>query len=346
LPDGGPTAIASGYAGPQTRVNALEAIGLLQQYTPTSTSLIGEMFAALGSIETAMAEDMCSGVPLATVVNGLPSAGAQTTTVQLYAHALAQFDSAARYAADSARVLNWAIVGRARVLLDMDSVAAAAQAVAGLPTGYAYQALFSATTNQQNAIAQIGFSFGNFAVSNREGINGLDFVSAGDPRVPIDSSKGVGTDGVTLLYAFVPYLNVAAPMTVASGIEARLIEAEAALKANDVLGWTAKLNGLRADSAETGVRGLPQLTADSTTLASPAMQVDVMFRERAFWLFLTGHRQGDLRRLIRQYGRTQTQVFPTGLYKDTGQQYGTDVTYPIVGDKANPNVAECLDRNP
>ena len=34
-------------------------------------------------------------------------------------------------------------------------------------------------------------------------------------------------------------------MTVASGIEARLIEAEAALKANDINGWLGKLNAAR-----------------------------------------------------------------------------------------------------
>ncbi len=348
LPDGGPASTgSSAYPGPQTRVNALTAIGLLKQYSPTPASRIGELFAAVGSIETVMAEDMCSGVPLATIANGMPVVGAQTTTAQLYADALAQFDSAARYAADSARVLNFVAVGRARALLDVDSVVAAAQAVAGIPTGYAYQALFSATTSQQNPLAFAGFSVGVLAVSNREGINGLDFVSATDPRVPIDSSGGIGADGVTPLYVFLPYLNtLATPVPVATGIEARLIEAEAALRANDVPGWTAKLNALRADSVETGVRGLPQLTADSTTLASPTMQVDVMFRERAFWLFLTGHRQGDLRRLIRQYGRPQAQVFPVGPFKNSGQQYGTDVTYPILGDKTNPNLPECLDRNP
>jgi starch-binding outer membrane protein, SusD/RagB family len=79
---------------------------------------------------------------------------------------------------------------------------------------------------------------------------------------------------------------------------------------------------------------------------TPAARVDTMFNERAFWLFATGHRQGDLRRLIRQYGRTQARVFPTGLYKNTGQQYGTDVTFPITGDNANPSLPECLDRNP
>ncbi len=184
------------------------------------------------------------------------------------------------------------------------------------------------------------------AVSNREGLNGLPFVSASDPRVPIDSSNGLGQDGVTPLYVFVPFGDLSAPITVASGIEARLIEAESALRAGDVAGWAARLNALRADAAETGTSGLPPLTADSTTLAPPQMRIDVMFRERAFWLFATGHRQGDLRRLIRQYGRRADQVFPTGLYKNNGTQYGGDITFPVTGENVNSTAPECLDRNP
>jgi len=48
-----------------------------------------------------------------------------------------------------------------------------------------------------------------------------------------------------------------------------------------------------------GVAELAALTDPGTAEA----RVDLLFRERAFWFFLTGHRQGDLRRLIRQYGR-------------------------------------------
>lgn len=347
IPDGGPTSSPGlTYPGQRTRVNALIGIGLLQQYAPTPRSRIGELFAVAGTAETLMAEQMCSGVPLATIVNGRPVAGSPTTTATLYAHALTQFDSADRYSVDSARILDFSKIVRARTLLDIDSLAAAAQAVSGVPTAYLYQAQFSATTLQANPLAQTGFGYGNAAVSNREGINGLPFVSASDPRIPIDSSKGLGTDGYTMWYAFVPDLSLGAPVTIASGVEARLIEAEAALRAGDVAGWTADLNALRADSMDTGVHGLLPLTPDSTMLASADMRIDVMFRERAFWLFLTSHRQGDLRRLIRQYGRTQDKVFPTGLYKNTGTQYGTDITFPITGENVNSIRPECLNRDP
>lgn len=45
---------------------------------------------------------------------------------------------------------------------------------------------------------------------------------------------------------------------------------------------------------------------------------NLTFCERAFWMFGTGHRLGDLRRLIRQYGRTAETIFPTGAYPKGG----------------------------
>ena len=56
--------------------------------------------------------------------------------------------------------------------------------------------------------------------------------------------------------------------------------------------------------------------------------MDLLFSERAFWMFATGHRLGDMRRLIRQYGRTAEQVFPAAYYLKGGT-YGADVNLPM-----------------
>ena len=63
-------------------------------------------------------------------------------------------------------------------------------------------------------------------------------------------------------------------------------------------------------------------------VATKAAQVDQLFKERAYWLFLTSHRLGDMRRLIRQYNRPANTVFPTGAYFKGGT-YGTDVSSPV-----------------
>ena len=93
------------------------------------------------------------------------------------------------------------------------------------------------------------------------------------------------------------------PVPIASGIEARLIEAEAALQAGDAGTWLAQLNAARATRGDLAPLDDP---ADATA------RTNLMFRERAFWMFGTGHRLGDLRRLIRQYGRHGRNHLPDG----------------------------------
>jgi hypothetical protein len=63
-------------------------------------------------------------------------------------------------------------------------------------------------------------------------------------------------------------------------------------------------------------------------------QQDQLFKERAYWLFLTSHRLGDLRRLVRQYNRTAGAVFPHGAYFKGGN-YGTDINTPIPQQEQN-----------
>lgn len=78
---------------------------------------------------------------------------------------------------------------------------------------------------------------------------------------------------------------------------------------------------------------LAPLTAPTTAAAAR----DMLFSERAFWLFLTGHRLGDLRRLVYQYGLPQDAVYPTGDYHKGGV-YGSDVVFPLDFDESNnPN---------
>jgi hypothetical protein len=88
---------------------------------------------------------------------------------------------------------------------------------------------------------------------------------------------------------------------------------------------------------------MPALTTAPTTKDAA---LTLFFREKAFWQFGRGFRLGDLRRLIRQYGRTQDNVFPVGTWFKGGA-YGTDVNLPMVDSElTNPNFHGCIDRNP
>ena len=74
---------------------------------------------------------------------------------------------------------------------------------------------------------------------------------------------------------------------------------------------------------------------------------DLMFRERAFWMFATGHRVGDLRRLSRQYGRDPETVWPTGPYHKDNLIIGSLVNLPIPDSELNnPNSSGCIDLLP
>ena len=60
------------------------------------------------------------------------------------------------------------------------------------------------------------------------------------------------------------------------------------------------------------------MPATATTPAAKDAAIDLLFREKAFWTFGRGQRLPDLRRLVRQYGRTDDQVFPTGRTSRAG----------------------------
>ena len=71
-----------------------------------------------------------------------------------------------------------------------------------------------------------------------------------------------------------------------------------------------------------------------------------MFRERAFWMFGTGHRLGDMRRLLRQYNRSAEQVYPTGAWFKGGN-FGDAIQMPVpVEEQNNPRFVACTDRQP
>ena len=143
-------------------------------------------------------------------------------------------------------------------------------------------------------------------------------------------------------------------MQVTTGIDARLLEAEAAFISGDyntpVTGTLAILNALRA-SPHTLVTVTTPVMAALTDPGTDSARVAQLFREKAFWTFSRGQRLGDLRRLSRQdpyktwYNVNNT--FPSGTHY-RGGTYGTDVNLPVPKDEENnnKNFHGCLDRNP
>lgn len=295
---------------------------------------IGEMEAMSGYAHIVLGEMFCSGVPL-----GTPGEHAKPqTTVEVLTAGVGKLTSAITNAGSNARARDFASVLRGRALLDLGQFAQAATAVAGVPTSFSYTTLHSMSTAlQQNGFANYMWNNDGLLVSDREGTNGLNFGTAGDPRVPIEGTGAPSRfDGQTPRYYLKWANSFTSPMPIATGVEARLIEAEAALRAGDIALWVQKLNAARA----------PWSMGPVTDPGTAAARVDLMFRERAFALFASGHRLGDLRRLVRQYGRPAESVYPTGAYHKDGLRLGTDVQFVIPQtEKNNPNFTGCLNRD-
>jgi hypothetical protein len=312
---------------------------------PDADNFIGEMLTLAGFTYIFFGETFCSGVPFSHLEGDQVVYGAPQTTDEMFQTAVARFDAALAEpgvlaeldpeAEQGPEIIYLAAVGKGRALLDRGLFAEAAAAVADVPTDFQYVTEHAdSPLRLQNAIYSYSIGW-LWSVSDEEGDVGLPYRTAEDPRVPFFDEESAGLDNTTPQFTLLKYPDFSASVVVADGIEARLIEAEALLQASNLGGMTAILNVLRA-------------TQDLDPLGQPGTQdegVDQLFSERAFWMFATGHRLGDMRRLIRQYGRSAEEVFPGGVYLKGGN-YGTDVNLPMPQEEGNnPNFAGCIDRN-
>jgi hypothetical protein len=151
-----------------------------------------------------------------------------------------------------------------------------------------------------------------------------------------------GQDGQTRVRR-TPIYGQLTPVEVVNGIDARMIEAEAALSTGDLATFFAIHNALRAAPPKLGEvqpTALPPLVDPGTATD----RLSLHFREKAFWTFSRGQRLGDMRRLVRLYNRDASIVFPIGIHYKGGN-YGSDVNFPIVTDERNnPLFNGCIDR--
>jgi len=336
---------------------ARQSLSAYASDAPTAAAHAG---ALEGMTELFAAELYCSGVPLSRVpLDGEFEYASGSTTDEIFTHAIARFDTSIALA-DSADVLALARVGKARALLGLGRFAEAAQAVAAVPTAFQYAAQHAAASNTQANL--LGRNATVVNVPERKGTNGMPWVSAADPRVVVQNT------GIAVSQR--KYQSGSAPTPVATGVEARLIEAESDLRAGGTA-WLGIMNTLRTTSTTCtvkttpctapagtgGVAGLPLLTDPALDPLPPGktaadVRVDLVFRERAFWLFATGHRAGDLRRLARHYQRVPDTVYPTGTFTSPWvlgtRFFGTDVVLPgsRVERQNNPRYAGCFNSNP
>jgi hypothetical protein len=273
-------------------------------------------------------EHFCSGVPFSRLPQSGPTEyGSPQSTAMIFQRAIDRFDAVLALGSGAADIEMAARLGKARALLNLDRPDEAASLVAGIPTSFEYFVSYSnAAFDAGNAVWQLTNAEKRWGASGEEGTNGIDFHD-GDPRTPAQRTGGGFVPEIAHFSQF-KYDGSGAAIPLVTGVEARLIEAEAELRGGDRAGFLDIHNALRAGT------GLDPI-ADSGQ--STAALVDLNFEERGRWLWLTGHRTGDLRRMIRQYGRDQGAVFPIGPTL-RGEDRGTDVNLPVpFSEQNNPN---------
>lgn len=346
----------------QARGFVITAIDAMKTYNPTLTADIGELYMSLAFVELSLAEDFCNGIPLGSALNGQIVLGKPLTNAAVYAAALAHVDSALTITlgsdAGSIFIRNAALIIKGRILVNLGQYSAAATAVAGVPSAFQYLWTSDPANNSDdNGI------FGNINLNHRMSAadsfdivggaknvikNALPYFSANDSRVPIKSGNDVNPkvqaeDGSTPHFVQLIWTRDD-PLPVASGIDARLMEAEAQLQASNFSGMLATLNALRTAPPKISNYQPTALAALTTVPATKDEAATLFFREKAFWTYGRGQRLGDLRRLIRQYNRTEDNVFPKGVYFKGGI-YGSDVNFPVPDtEKVNPLFTGCIDR--
>lgn len=282
---------------------------------PNRTALISKAAAFAGYSLTLLGEGMCSAAL---------DMGPEMTTDELFAEAEARFTRAitAAETAGEDNIRNLALVGRARVRLNLGNTTDAAQDAAQVPDGFEYTVNYSNitastenrifTTNQRELIASVEAPYRNMTYQGQP-----------DPRVEVVDMgmKGPGSD--IDMWAATKYDAVDSPVPVATWEEAQLIVAEAALEAGQLQDAVDII-----DALHTRV-GLPGFAStDATEIRNQ------LIYERRAELFLEGQHLQDIERFNLPLDPAPGTPFVFG------GTYGDQICYPLpdVESMNNPNI--------
>lgn len=282
--------------------------------------LIGQAAAYAGYSLVLLGEAMCSGA-----IN----LGPELTPTQIFEEAKARFDSAvvAATAANDGVTLNFALLGRARTLLNLKNPAAAAIDAAKIPPGFVVGTSTDAVAVRKQNTVFTSINNSNWATVDPS-FRSLTVDGVPDPRVAVTNTGKAGTVAGSQIWTPNKYPSVTTSIPIARYAEAQLIIAEARVAAGDPAGAAAAINRVRA--------ARPTLPAYSATGKAAAEVLADIVEERRRELFLEGRRLGDLRR----YGLP---IVPAaGLpYPGGGGTYGALSCFPLpdVERINNPTIA-------
>ena len=227
---------------------------------------------------------------------------------------------AAAQAAGNTDMLNLARVGLARTKLDLKKYAEAASVAAQVPVGYLKNADRGTETSRRYNKMYYYFTsnaFHTIAQAYRPG------GAASDPRTKVFDTGHGSFNPPIRSWQTSKYAALNSPIRLASGVEARLIQAEGLAETGNVAGAMALVNAGRAGDS------LPPLAAGSTAAA-----VTIILKERqAVLAFEGGHRLNDLLRRNLPWKGAQGSTKISNEF--TGDLYGTTTCWPTPTKEKN-----------
>ncbi|MGI8509962.1 MAG: hypothetical protein ACR2MQ_11615 [Gemmatimonadaceae bacterium] len=251
--------------------------------------------------------------------------GPELTSAQVFAQAEDKFTQglAAAQAANDAKLVSLAYMGRARARLDQNNLAGADADAKQVPAGFVYNATADVTTGVRTNRVYQQFNFSAASVGPQ--FLGLTVPTASGGSVPdtriADSATGkTGADRTTPLIVSNKYRTGGSPIPIGSYQEAQLIIAEAE-------GGQTAVNIINSLRTSAGLPGAFQST-DPTTIKNQVIA------ERSRVLFLQGTRAYDIRRLNLDLNPAPGTPYPHGGV------YGTERCLPLpdVERNNNPNI--------
>jgi tetratricopeptide (TPR) repeat protein len=316
-----PTALNTSNAGfyvalSSARFTADDAFKRVEAFTPEQLGInkpqtLAMLAGMAGYAYTLLGEGFCQ-----MAIDG----GPLMTRAQVFEKALERFVTAEQLAqqANDAPLRNLALVGRARILLNLGRKADAATAAKQVPSGFVFNATYSTANARRNNRVFLNVQSNRFLTVAPEFRN-LTVGGMPDTRVRVDGPTGLGQDAKTPFYAQTKYPTASSPIPLATWREAQLIIAEAELGQSAV----DRINALR-DLARLP-RYAPANVADNQAILAQIIE------ERRRELFLEGHRLNDMLRF--------NIPFPTGL-NHLGEPYGPTTCHPLPDAEwdGNPNI--------
>lgn len=248
---------------------------------PSRTNLMATAAAYAGYSYILLGEGFCTMAISTVNIDKSLTYGGEIQRDSVFKLAIARFSEAITYAttANNTDIRTMAYLGRARAKLNIADYAGARADAAQVPSGYAKMVSASeAAANRTNRV------WAENSLNNTQLSVGEPYRSMGDTRVPVvQASRPPSATGIAHYYQ-TKYPTGSTPLPLATYDEARLIIAEAEIRAGNLAAAVILINASRARG------GQPAYTGPITQAALLAELIDQRRRE----LFAESHHLGDV----------------------------------------------------